>query len=91
MEALAKLHRAGIRTFAFIGPILPGNPESLVARLEGTVDRILIDRMNYLPCVRGIYRRLGLEEATKDRFFREYKQRIISALQQRNMAYEVFF
>ena len=81
----------GIRTFAFIGPILPGNPESLVARLEGTVDRILVDRMNYLPGVRGMYRRLGLEEAAQDRFFQEYKQRIISALQQRHMAYEVFF
>jgi DNA repair photolyase len=91
IEALAKLQRARIRTFAFIGPILPGNPDSLVERLEGTVDRILVDRMNYLPGVKGIYRRLGLEEAAQERFFQEYKHRIISALQRRHMAYEVFF
>lgn len=91
IEALAKLHVAGIKTYAFIGPLLPGSPSRLVALLEGKVDRILIDRMNYLPSVKEFYRKLGIQKATSDDFFREYKDRLISELKRRHMNFEALF
>ena len=91
IEALEKLHSKGIRTFAFVGPILPGNPEQLAALLQGKTDNILIDRMNYLHTVRGFYRHLGLEQSTRESFFLEYRDRFVRELRTKNMAYESLF
>jgi len=90
-EALETLHSSGIRTFAFIGPLLPGNPEKLVASLHGIVDRVFIDRMNYLGQVKAFYRRHKLDWAMEDNFFQEYKTRLISELRKRKMNFEAVF
>src|SRR5512136_2949367 len=47
VEVLRELKAAAVSTFAFAGPLLPGNPEKLSSRLAGAADRFLIDRMNY--------------------------------------------
>jgi hypothetical protein len=60
----------------FIGPLLPGNPEQLIAALEDKVDRIFIDRMNYLDTIKSFYLKLGLDEAMSDRFFEEQARRL---------------
>lgn len=91
LGALEKLRRSGIRTFAFLGPLLPGNPEQLVARLQEGADKILIDRMNYVPSIKGYYHQLGLEGAAKDEFFQAHKKRLVSELRKRKMAFEVLF
>ena len=91
MKALEKLHTSGIRTFAFVGPLLPGDPEKLVADLDGLVDRVFIDRMNYLNQIKAFYRQLKLEWATEDEFFQEYKTRLTSALKKRSMKFEAVF
>ena len=70
IEVLREFKAAGIPTFAFAGPLLPGNPERLAALLAGAVDRVLIDRMNYVPAVKAFYARHGLLDALTDRFFR---------------------
>jgi len=76
LKALERLHSSGIRTFAFIGPLLPGNPEKLVAGLEGLVHKVFIDRMNYLNQVKAFYRQIQLEWATEEVFFQEQKARL---------------
>ncbi len=91
MKSLERLHASGIRTFAFIGPLLPGNPEKLVADLDGLIDRVFIDRMNYLNQVKAFYRQLNLEWATDDEFFQVYKARLISELKKRRMKFEAVF
>ncbi len=91
LKALEKIHSKGIKTFAFIGPLLPGNPEKLVEHLEGIADRIYIDRMNYLSTVRGFYYRQNLMRATTDEFFREYKKRLINVLKKKKMKFEDLF
>ncbi len=91
LRALEKIHSAGVKTFAFVGPLLPGNPEKLVEALEGMVDRILIDRMNYLSSVKRFYRQVGLQRETTEAFFHEYKERLISELRKRKMKFEVLF
>lgn len=91
LKSLEKIHSKGIKTFAFIGPLLPGNPERLIKHLEGHVDKVLIDKMNYLSTLKGFYYRHGLQEAAKDSFFREYKVRLINELKRRRMRFEVLF
>jgi DNA repair photolyase len=67
IEALERLHSAGVKTFAMIAPLLPG-AEGLPALLEGKVDRILVDRMNYNYGA-WVYRRHGLEGFRSEDFY----------------------
>ena len=91
IAALEKIHSRGIRTFAFVGPLLPGGPEGLISALAGRVDKILVDRMNYLETVIGVYQKLGLTEAATDEFFRRQAQRIAREAAKRGLPCEVLF
>jgi DNA repair photolyase len=70
IEALARIHSAGIRTFAFVGPPLPGSARRLIEALKGKVDKVLIDRMNYLQSIKGFYHRFGLERGITEDFLK---------------------
>ncbi len=76
LNALAELHRMGVRTYAMIAPILPG-AETLVPLLAGAVDYILVDRMNY-HYADFIYRNHGLEEEMTEEYFTRVSKRITS-------------
>jgi len=65
--ALDELHRAGLRTYAMIAPILPG-AEDLAEVLAGKVDYVIIDRMNY-RYADWVYRKYGLKDKMTDDFF----------------------
>ena len=91
LTALEKIHSLGIKTFAFVGPLLPGNPEKLIEKLEEKVDNIYIDKMNYIYSIKGFYHELGLQRETTDKFFHEYKERLISELKKRKMKFEALF
>jgi len=67
LRALGELHAAGIRTYAMIAPILPG-AEDLPASLDGKIDRVLLDRMNYHHAD-WVYRKYGLEQKKTDEYF----------------------
>ena len=60
MKALKTLHDHGIKTYAFIGPVLPMNPDALSEKLSPYVDSVIIDRMNYTSKTVSIYKRLNL-------------------------------
>ena len=91
LAVLRKIHDAGVKTFVFIGPILPGNPERLIQELHGIADRILIDRMNYPHTISGLYRQLGFEDKMTDDFFNKTKERLTAALHKREMRFELLF
>jgi len=91
IQALAVLKSHGIRTFAFVGPILPGRPEALVAALDGKADHVLIDRMNYTDTIRRFYERHNLAYALEDGFFTAAVRRMTAELKKRRMAFEVVF
>jgi DNA repair photolyase len=55
VKALRTLRQEKIGTYAFIGPMLPLDPKHLVGLLDGLVDEVLIDRMNYPNKVKAIY------------------------------------
>jgi len=67
IQALEELHKAGIRTYAMIAPVLPG-AEGLAGLLKGKVDYVLVDRMNY-HYADWVYRKYGLEDKLADGFF----------------------
>jgi len=72
IQALDELHKAGIRTYAMIAPVLPG-AEGLAELLKGKIDYVLIDRMNY-HYADWVYRKYGLEDKLKDDVFYQTKQ-----------------
>lgn len=67
INALDKLHKAGIRTYAMIAPILP-EAELLPEALEGKIDYILVDRMNY-NYADSIYRKYKMLDRLSDEYF----------------------
>lgn len=69
IAALKALHDAGIPTYAFIGPMLPLNPETICEMLSGIVDEVLIDRLNYSNKVKGLYRKAGYTPCLEDAYF----------------------
>lgn len=91
IEVLKEFKAAGVPTFAFAGPLLPGDPEHLAALLDGAVDHVLIDRMNYVPAVRALYARLGRLEALTDVFFETQASRLVEALRARGIRVEKVF
>jgi DNA repair photolyase len=91
VNALAEIHSKGISTFVFIGPLLPGNPANLAELLSGKVDRVLIDRMNYIDTLRSFYAKHDLQRALTDSFFETHKERLVVELNRRGIPFEVLF
>ncbi len=60
VNALKRLHEDGIKTYVFIGPVLPMNPVALVEKIAPYADSVLIDRMNYTSKTVSIYRSMNL-------------------------------
>ena len=76
IQALDELHKAGIRTYAMIAPVLPG-AEGLAELLKGKIDYVLIDRMNY-HYADWVYRKYGMEDKLGDDFFYRVRQELAS-------------
>lgn len=74
IAALDALHRAGVRTYAMIAPVLPG-AEGLAVLLKGKVDYIIIDRMNY-HYADWVYKKYGLEDTLSEDFFGRIRQEL---------------
>jgi DNA repair photolyase len=91
IEALARFHEAGVRTTAFIGPILPGDHARLIGLLAGKVDEVLVDRLNYVPHIRAFAERHGFGAALTDAFYRERKRLLTEALKKAGIPFRIFF
>ncbi len=55
IHALKELTENGIKTYAFIGPLLPLNPEALAEKIRPFIQSVMIDRMNYASKTRRIF------------------------------------
>ena len=76
IKALDELHKAGIRTYAMIAPMLPG-AEGLRELLKGKFDYLVIDQMNY-HYADWVYRKYGLEDKLTEDFFHRTRQKLAS-------------
>jgi len=90
-RALGTLRDRGIRTFAFIGPILPLHPEKLAALLESRVDRVLIDRLNYMDTFGAVLIRHGLRDVLTDAYFRRTASELEALFRERGIETEILF
>ncbi len=78
INAIKTLHDNGIKTYAFIGPVLPMNPDVLIEKLSPNVDSVLIDRMNYTSRTRQIYRNMNLTKWLD----RDFTEKVIERLKE---------
>ncbi len=85
IRALGELYSAGIRTFAMIAPMLP-KAEELINVLEGKVDYVLIDRMNY-HYADWVYRKYQLESLSPSM----KSQELCSGFEKRGISCRVLF
>lgn len=77
--ALGELHRAGLKTYAMIAPILP-EADHLVEMLIGKINYVILDRMNY-RYADWVYKKYNLEDKKTEEFFQEAERKISLALQ----------
>ncbi len=68
IEALRRVHEAGIRTWVFIAPLLPMSPQRLVERILPYIDHAMVDPLNYRGQVAALFRRQGWENALTDAY-----------------------
>ena len=76
IRTLKALHDKGINTYAFIGPVLPMNPEALSEKIRPHVDSIIIDKMNYPSKTFTIYNRMNLSKWLDKDFIDDIIQRL---------------
>jgi len=80
LKALRMLHAAGIKTWVFIAPMLPMNPERLVAQIVPYIDHALVDPLNYRGQVAGLFRRNGWDYELTGEYARKTGDRLIELL-----------
>ncbi|MBI3190237.1 radical SAM protein [archaeon] len=61
INTLKKLRESGLRTYAFIGPMLPMDPETVADNIVPYVDYVFIDRPNYSQLWKSIANRNKLD------------------------------
>lgn len=84
LRTLDELHRAGIRTYVMLAPLLPAC-EELADLLAGKVDYVILDRMNYQHAD-WVYRKYGLEDKNTDGYFDLVEQALRLAFGQLGIA-----
>ena len=89
IQALGQLHLAGIRTFAMIAPMLP-QAEALAMVLNGKVDYVLIDKMNY-RYGDWVYRKYHLEVARSEESFLTMGKELASSFMKIGIECQVVF
>jgi DNA repair photolyase len=85
VRALEKLHKAGIRTYVMIAPMLPG-AEDLPEILAGKVDYVMVDQMNY-NYANWVYRKYGLENKMTDDFFYQTRRKLSSKFKELGISF----
>ncbi len=92
ISTLQKLRAEGIRTYAFIAPILPLNPKKLMDLLkEEVVDCILVDKMNYPGRIRWLYRKHHLERYLEETYFLDMARTIQELGNKRGIEVQILF
>jgi DNA repair photolyase len=85
LEALERCHRAGVVTFAVVQPMLPMDPDRLVAAIAPLVRCVRIERMHEMARARPLYERAGRIDATQDGYFERTRKRLVQGFSSRGV------
>ena len=91
VNTLKTLRKEKIRTYAFIGPMLPLDPIPLMKMLEGLIDEVLIDRMNYPNKVKAIYRKAKLERYLEEDYFHLVGMELKESFEKKGVSVSMIF
>ena len=80
VNALKKLKEAGIRTYVFVGPMLPMDPEALGREIGEHADSVLVSRMNYVSKTAHIFRKLGRPQWLEKEFCADIKAKLTRSI-----------
>ncbi|MBZ0120904.1 MAG: radical SAM protein, partial [Sandaracinaceae bacterium] len=86
LNALERLHDAGVTTFVVVQPTLPMNEARLVERVAPFVHAARIDRMHERSRVRHLYERAGRLDAMSDAFAERTARRLRAGLDRHGIA-----
>lgn len=86
IKALKELHKAGISTYVFIGPVLPMDPGRLAKLIGPYADSFLIDRMNYAGKTKHIYRKQKIEKWIDEEFIEKIILRLKKDLAKKDVS-----
>ncbi len=89
LNALKKLHEAGISTWVFIAPILPMNPARLFAVVAPYVEHLMADPLNYRNQVRDIFLKHHWEYELTDQYAAETQNTLMRLWGERSRRPEV--
>ncbi|HEX9973755.1 MAG TPA: radical SAM protein [bacterium] len=73
IDTLKELHQQGIKTWVFVGPILPMDAHQLAQQVKDYIHHYYIDCMNYIPKSRSIYNQHQLQNALRPEYFEQCK------------------
>lgn len=91
IKTLERLKKRNIKTFAFIGPILPMDAKNLANQIDGLADYVLIDRMNYIWKTEKNYRLNSLDFAIRDEYFKAVAEELSDEFSSKGIEVEVLF
>ncbi|MBI5074467.1 MAG: radical SAM protein [Nitrospirae bacterium] len=86
ISTLRTLKERGVKTYAFVGPMLPMNPEVLAEKIGRYTDSILISRMNYVSKTAHIFKKLGMMQWLEKGSGEEIKTRLRKKLGEEKVA-----
>ncbi len=81
VETLKALHQAGLKTYAFIGPLLPMDAHIVAESVAPYVDYVYIDKANYPHLWRKIAEDNNL--SMDDEFFSKTRDELVSILKKK--------
>jgi DNA repair photolyase len=91
IEALRTLHQEKIGTYVFVGPMLPLDPKPLVKMLDGLIDEVLIDQMNYTNKVKALYRKNKLDKYLEEDYFHYVGMELKEAFEEKGIGVSMCF
>jgi DNA repair photolyase len=91
VKTLRTLRKEKIGTYAFIGPMLPLDPKPMVMMLDGLIDEVLIDRMNYPNKVKAIYRKAKLDRYLEEDYFHVVGMELKERFEKKGVPVSVIF
>jgi DNA repair photolyase len=89
ISALKQLHEAGLRTYAFIGPILPMNPQIVGEAVAPLVDFVFIDKLNYPQLWRSAAAASG--QSLDDAYFTKTRDELVAIMKEHGVKVNALF